>query len=70
MVVGDQHFTHFLPLQTAAYLSEEKDNGSQHPVNDTCSWTVAGPTSPPPSTLHPHSSPDTRTQKDRQTIIT
>ena len=42
-----QHFTHFLPLQSAMYLSEAKEDGSNHPVNDTCSWTVAGPTSPP-----------------------
>ena len=52
MVVGDQHFTHFLPLQTATYKSEAKEDGSQHPVPGTCSWTVAGPTSPfpPPPT--------------------
>ena len=46
VVVGDQHFTHFLPLQTATYLSEAKEDGSQHPAHDTCGWTVAGPTSP------------------------
>ena len=47
MVVGDQHFTHFFPLHTAVCLSEEKEDGSQHPVHGTCSWTVADPTSPP-----------------------
>ena len=50
MVVGDIHFTHFLPLQKAVHLSEAKEDGSQHPVHGTGSWTVAGPTSiPPPS---------------------
>ena len=53
VVVGDQHFTRFLPLQTAAYLSEVKEDGSQHPVHGTCSWTVAGPTSPPNPTPTP-----------------
>ena len=42
MVVGDKHFTHFLPLQTATYLLEVKEDGSQHPVYGTCSWTVVG----------------------------
>ena len=41
-VVWDQHFTHFLPLQTATYLSETKEDGSQHPLHGTCSCTVAG----------------------------
>ena len=44
-VVYFQQFTHFLSLQT--YLSEAKEDGSQHPVHSTCSWTVTGPTSSP-----------------------
>ena len=50
-MVGDQHFTHFLLLQIAAYLSEAKEDGSQYPVHGTCSWTVADPNPPPPQHL-------------------
>ena len=52
MVVGDEQFTHSLPLKTATYLSEAKEDGSQYPVRGTRSWAVAAPppTPPPPPT--------------------
>ena len=57
MVAGDQHFPHLLTLQTAAYLSQAKEDGCQHPVHGTCSWTVADPTNPRLSPSHPTRKP-------------
>ena len=58
-VVRGEHLIHFLPLQTAAYLSEAKG---------TCSWTVAGPTSPPPPPPFPPS-PSQYLEKRRELAV-